>query len=477
MMRDTDVGGLGPMISRTLSGDTTANEEQGKKHEQRSAMCIADGLGDEERNITPAWGSPRVEGGGTGEGGSDDVLTFQAREGGGGAQRGEADQDTSIKREAIREAINGEAINRELALVIHGRGSTTNVDTLSSIPDEIILSILTYLDISDIFSLIKTSHRLRTISLDPLLHHQRLLRAKNFLSHALPQRPPLEALRSPRRIWLSRRDFITRELSRNLLKIRLNKKLGMRPDPGTLLERGVLPKKCLRRWSGQKAGEEDHAEEKVGACSCDEGKGKGHDRENTSMSMLPKENPNTPYSAFSSSLDPGSSSFSSNSSSSLITLSTSYPQSHCTYITHLSPPLLTTLLTLQKQLLRDRLSSFVRSSYPHDIDLAQEKLIKHNILPAASPSHSYPHTPTPTPQPTRRPSVRYLVNRFSSRARDSIDGSFGEMEARWGRGAEGRKKRWRERRERVGEEVEGAGRARVRRLRSFFEELSRGKGM
>ncbi|RPB24427.1 hypothetical protein L211DRAFT_163094 [Terfezia boudieri ATCC MYA-4762] len=212
MMRDTDVGGLGPMISRTLSGDTTANEEQGKKHEQRSAMCIADGLGDEERNITPAWGSPRVEGGGTGEGGSDDVLTFQAREGGGGAQRGEADQDTSIKREAIREAINGEAINRELALVIHGRGSTTNVDTLSSIPDEIILSILTYLDISDIFSLIKTSHRLRTISLDPLLHHQRLLRAKNFLSHALPQRPPLEALRSPRRIWLSRRDFITREL-------------------------------------------------------------------------------------------------------------------------------------------------------------------------------------------------------------------------------------------------------------------------
>lgn len=28
----------------------------------------------------------------------------------------------------------------------------------------------------------------------------------------------------------------------------------------------------------------------------------------------------------------------------------------------------------------------------------------------------------------------------------------------------------------MGEEVEGAGRARVRRLRSFFEELSRGGG-
>ncbi|KAF8429748.1 hypothetical protein EV426DRAFT_582620 [Tirmania nivea] len=469
MEKDTDVGGLGPMINRSLSSGTTANEGHGKEHEQRSAICIADGLGDQERNITPAWEGPRVEGaGGAREGASDDVLSFQGREGGGGAQRGEDDQGTGIKREIV---------NRELARETHGRGSTINLDPFSSLPDEIILAILTYLDISDLFSLIKTSHRLRTISLDPLLHRQRLLRAKNFLSYALPQRPPLEALRSPRRIWLSRRDFTTRELSRNLLKIKLNKKLRMRPDPGTLLERGVLPKKYLRRWSSEEGMKEDRAVRNIGACICGEGKSKGHDRENNSMTIQPKENPNTPSSAFSSPT-PKSSSFPLNSSSSSSTkhIPTSYPQSHCTYTTHLSPPLLTTLLTLQKQLLRDRLSSFVRSSYPHDIDLAQEKLIKNHILPASLPSHSYPRTPAPTPQLSRRPSVRYLVNRFSTREKDSIDGSFGEREARWGRGAEGRRKRRWERRERVGEEVEGAGRARVRRLRSFFEGLSQEEG-
>ena len=231
----------------------------------------------------------------------------------------------------------------------------------------------------------------------------------------------------------------------------------MRPDPGTLVERGVLPKKYLRRWSGEEGRKNDHSEEKVEALA----------------SIPPRDNPNPP-SRSPSSAATSTSPFPQNPPSLLSKPnSTSYPQSHCTYTTHLSPPLLTTLLTLQKQFLRDRLSSFVRASYLHGIGLAQEK---HHILPAPILSHPYPCTPTPTPPITRRPSVRYLISRFSSRARDSIDGSFGEREARWGRGAEGRRRRKWERRERVGEEVEGAGRARVRRLRSFFEELSRGGG-
>ena len=150
MERDTDVGGLRPMISRSFSGGTTANEEQGKEHEQRSAMRIADGLGDEERNITPAWESLRVEGArgeeGAREGGSDDVSSFQAR--GGGAQKEEGGQDTGIKTEVT---------NRGLVRETYERGSTINIDPLSSLPDEIILSILTYLDISDLYSLIKVS--------------------------------------------------------------------------------------------------------------------------------------------------------------------------------------------------------------------------------------------------------------------------------------------------------------------------------
>jgi len=153
MERDTGVGGLGPMINRSLSGGTTANEEQGKEHEQRSAMCIADGPGDEERNITPAWESPRVEGArGAGEGRTDDVLSFQARERG-GAQKEEDDQDTGIKQEAI---------SRDLVGEVHG--STVNMDQLSSLPDEIILSILTYLDISDLFSLIKVDSHFPTVN-------------------------------------------------------------------------------------------------------------------------------------------------------------------------------------------------------------------------------------------------------------------------------------------------------------------------
>jgi len=154
MERDTDVGCLRPMINRSFSSGMIASEEQGKEYEQRSAMCIADGLGDEGRNITPTWGSPRAEGrvGGARDGGgrSNDVSSLQIREGEGrgGAWRGEGDQDTGSK---------GKGISRELINETHGARFTPQIDTLSSLPDEIILSILTYLDISDLFSLTKVS--------------------------------------------------------------------------------------------------------------------------------------------------------------------------------------------------------------------------------------------------------------------------------------------------------------------------------
>ena len=165
------------MINRSLSDGTTANEEeQGKEYEQRSAMCIADGFGDEERNITPAWESPRGEGArGAREGGLDDVLSFQAGEGGrgGGAQKVGGDQDTSTRREDI---------DRELGLETHGRGSTISIDPLSSLPDEIILSILTYLDISDLSSLIKVDPHSPTV---------------NQTRTNLPHRPPTASVPSP----------------------------------------------------------------------------------------------------------------------------------------------------------------------------------------------------------------------------------------------------------------------------------------
>jgi hypothetical protein len=118
--------------------------------------------------------------------------------------------------------------------------------SLSSFPDELLLHILTYLDLPDLLSLSRTSHALRTLSLDPILHASRLHRASITLSHSLPLRPSLSELMA-QRIYVTRTTLAARRLGRSLVMIKLNKKLRGRPSVESLVEWGVLPEECFRK--------------------------------------------------------------------------------------------------------------------------------------------------------------------------------------------------------------------------------------
>jgi hypothetical protein len=118
--------------------------------------------------------------------------------------------------------------------------------SLSTLPPELLLLILTHLDIPDLLSLSRCSHALRTLSLDPLLHLLRLRRASFTLGTYIPSRPPLTFLLA-NRIYITRTSLAARSLGRDFIKIRLNKKLRERESAERLVERGVLPGEC---WSG-----------------------------------------------------------------------------------------------------------------------------------------------------------------------------------------------------------------------------------
>ncbi|TVY47025.1 hypothetical protein LOCC1_G002693 [Lachnellula occidentalis] len=140
--------------------------------------------------------------------------------------------------------------------------------SLDIFPDELLLTILSHLDIPDLpqsspsislpapiqeailtppthsLSTTRTSHRLRTLSFDPLLHTTRLHRASTTLSHSLPLRPSLAQLMA-HRIYITRTTLAARHLGRNLIKIKLNRSLLKRPSQEELVGRGVLPRECV----------------------------------------------------------------------------------------------------------------------------------------------------------------------------------------------------------------------------------------
>ncbi|KAA8911127.1 hypothetical protein FN846DRAFT_467027 [Sphaerosporella brunnea] len=108
-------------------------------------------------------------------------------------------------------------------------------------PSEILLTVLHYLDIPDLYTLTKTSRHLRATATDPLLHRQRLQHAKSTLAHTLAQRPSVPP---PPPVFLTPQQATQRCLSRKLAKIALKRKLAARPDLPTLVSRGVIPAKA-----------------------------------------------------------------------------------------------------------------------------------------------------------------------------------------------------------------------------------------
>ncbi|CZR59958.1 uncharacterized protein PAC_09853 [Phialocephala subalpina] len=120
---------------------------------------------------------------------------------------------------------------------------------LSHFPSELLLHILSYLDIPDLLTLSRTSHLFRALSLDPLLHVLRLHRASFTIERSLPLRPSLAELMA-HRIYITRTTLAARNLGRNLIKIKLNRQLLKRPSAEELVELGVLPAECFKRGKG-----------------------------------------------------------------------------------------------------------------------------------------------------------------------------------------------------------------------------------
>ncbi|KAI1204085.1 uncharacterized protein F4807DRAFT_375660 [Annulohypoxylon truncatum] len=114
--------------------------------------------------------------------------------------------------------------------------------SLDGLPNEVLMHILTFLDVSDLLATSRINHHFRTLCLHPILHTLRLRRARVSLPPLLtsPSRPTLAELIA-RHIFLTHTTQISRRLARNLVAIRLSRRLPLRPSAESLVQRGVLP--------------------------------------------------------------------------------------------------------------------------------------------------------------------------------------------------------------------------------------------
>ncbi|GAP89431.1 putative F-box domain-containing protein [Rosellinia necatrix] len=117
---------------------------------------------------------------------------------------------------------------------------------LDRLPNEVLMQILGFLDVSDLLTTSRINHHFRTLSLAPILHTYRLQHVRAQLPPLLtsPSRPSLAELIA-RHIFLTHTTQISRRLARNLVAIRLSRRLPQRPSAETLVQRGVLPPECV----------------------------------------------------------------------------------------------------------------------------------------------------------------------------------------------------------------------------------------
>ncbi|KAI0164036.1 hypothetical protein GGR57DRAFT_272823 [Xylariaceae sp. FL1272] len=117
---------------------------------------------------------------------------------------------------------------------------------IDCLPNEVLMHILGFLDVSDLLATSRINHHFRTLSVAPILHTYRLQRARFLLPPLLtsPSRPTLAELIA-RHIFLTKTTQISRRLARSLVSIRLSRCLPKRPSAETLVQRGVLPPECV----------------------------------------------------------------------------------------------------------------------------------------------------------------------------------------------------------------------------------------
>ncbi|KAH6609962.1 f-box domain-containing [Trichoderma cornu-damae] len=140
----------------------------------------------------------------------------------------------------------GSCVGRERNKALAVLSSVWSPPCLETLPSEVLAHIASFLDVDDLLRASRTCHRLRTISLDPLLHHYRLRNARLLLPPLLnsPCRPSLHELMS-RSIFMTNNTVISRRLARSLVSIRLSRRLASRPSARDLVQRCVLPQECV----------------------------------------------------------------------------------------------------------------------------------------------------------------------------------------------------------------------------------------
>jgi hypothetical protein len=124
------------------------------------------------------------------------------------------------------------------------------LDTLTTLPPEVLLNIFKYLEIPDLLQTSRTCHQLRTLACDPLLHLTRLHSASQTLSYLLARRASKSSISPPSSwIWMSKTNVLSRQISKSLIRIRLSHNLEHRPSPAELVERAILPPACCSSYS------------------------------------------------------------------------------------------------------------------------------------------------------------------------------------------------------------------------------------
>ena len=126
---------------------------------------------------------------------------------------------------------------------LEGRSGT--MASFSALPPEVIVRVLIFLDIPDLFNISRACHYLRHLACDPLLHHQRLHHASYVISLALAHRPSRSTISPPNAwIWLGKTHVLSRSIAKSLTKIRLSHNLEHRPSASDLVARAILPPTC-----------------------------------------------------------------------------------------------------------------------------------------------------------------------------------------------------------------------------------------
>ncbi|KAK5956840.1 hypothetical protein OHC33_002329 [Knufia fluminis] len=114
--------------------------------------------------------------------------------------------------------------------------------SLTDLPDEVLLHILSYLHVSDLLQVGRTCHLLRFLAADPVLHEERLRWASANLELSLSKRKTKASISPPNAwIWLSKTNVLSRSISKSLIKIRLCHSLERRPSTKELVARAILP--------------------------------------------------------------------------------------------------------------------------------------------------------------------------------------------------------------------------------------------